>query len=89
MSIVNRRNAMIGWATLTLVRRMAAMKAKKAMKAVPSKDGDDGGSKGKKALKLGAVVIAVAGAAAFWKAKHRDSTDHDSIASEELGTPDE
>ena len=90
MSIVNRRNAMIGWATLTLVRRMAAMKAKKAASAKPSKDGGgDGGSKGKKALKLGAVVIAVAGAAAFWKAKHRDSTDHDSIASEELDIPDE
>ena len=88
MSIVNRRNAMIGWATLTMVRRMAAMKAKKAQKAAtPSKEG--GGSKGKKALKLGAVAIAVAGAAAFWKAKHRDSTDHDSFASEELATPDE
>jgi hypothetical protein len=88
MSIVNRRNAMIGWATLTMVRRMAAMKAKKAAGAVPSKDGSKKG-KGKKALKLGAVVIAVAGAAAFWKAKHGDSTDHDSIASEEIGVPDE
>jgi hypothetical protein len=91
MSIVNRRNAMIGWATLTMVRRMAAMKAKKAAGAVPSKDGSkkDGGGKGKKALTLGAVVIAVAGAAAFWKAKHGDSTDHDSIASEEIGVSDE
>jgi hypothetical protein len=90
MSIVNRRNAMIGWATLTMVRRMAAMKAKRAAGAVPSKDGPkkDGG-KGKKALKLGAVAIAVAGAVAFWKAKHGDSTDHDSIASEEIGVPDE
>lgn len=87
MSVVNRRNAMIGWATLTLMRQMAARKARRAQKALPSKDG--GGSKGKKALKVGAVVIAVAGAAAFWKAKHRDSTDHDSFASEELGTPDE
>ncbi|HWQ00491.1 MAG TPA: hypothetical protein VN449_00105 [Gaiellaceae bacterium] len=89
MSIVNRRNAMIGWATLTVVRRMAAMKAKKARGAMPPKDGGGGGSKGKKVLKLGAVVIALAGAAAFWKAKHRDSTDHDSIASEEIGIPDE
>jgi hypothetical protein len=88
MSIVNRRNAMIGWATGTVVRRMAAMKAKKARGSVPSKDWG-GGSKGKKALKVGALVIAVAGAAAFWKAKHGDSTDHDSLASEELGTPDE
>ena len=71
-----------------MIRRVAAMKAKKAQRAaMPSKDG--GGSKGKKALKLGAVAIAVAGAAAFWKAKHRDSTDHDSIASEEIGVPDE
>ena len=89
MSIMNRRNAMIGWATLTVVRRMAAMKAKKARGAMPPKDGGGGGSKGKKVLKLGAVVIALAGAAAFWKAKHRDSTDHDSIASEEIGIPDE
>ena len=89
MSIVNRRNATIGWATLTVVRRMAAMKAKKARGAMPPKDGGGGGSKGKKVLKLGAVVIALAGAAAFWKAKHRDSTDHDSIASEEIGIPDE
>jgi hypothetical protein len=80
---------MIGWATLTVVRRMAAMKAKKARGAMPPKDGGGGGSKGKKVLKLGAVVIALAGAAAFWKAKHRDSTDHDSIASEEIGIPDE
>jgi len=90
MSIVNRRNAMIGWATLTMIRRMAAMKARRAASAVPSKDGSKkGGGKGKKALKLGAVAIAVGGAAAFWKAKHRDSTDHDSVASEELATPDE
>ncbi|HEY7422387.1 MAG TPA: hypothetical protein VH541_10290, partial [Gaiellaceae bacterium] len=78
MSIVNRRNAMIGWATLTVVRKMAARNARKATKALPSSNG--GGSKGKKAVKAGALVVALAGAAAFWKAKHRDSTDHDSVA---------
>jgi hypothetical protein len=87
MSIVNRRNAMIGWVALKVVRRVAATKAKKVQGALPAKSAG-AGSRGKKALKLGAVVVAVAGAAAFWKAKHRDSTDHDSIASEELRSPD-
>jgi len=83
MSIVNRRNAMIGWATMTLVRQMAARKAKKALPST-----DDGGSKGKKAMKAGAAAAAVTGLVVFWRARHRDSTDHDSIASEELGGPD-
>ncbi len=83
MSIVNRRNAMIGWATWTLAKQMAARKAKKA---VPSTDGGKS-SKGKKAVKVGAAVAAVGGLIVFWKAKHRDSTDHDSVAAEELGGP--
>jgi hypothetical protein len=86
MSMVNRRNAMIGWATWTLVKQMAARKAKKA---VPATDGAKGskGAKGKRAVKVGAAVAAAAGLIVFWKAKHRDSTDHDSIAAEELGGP--
>ena len=86
MSIVNRRNAVIGWATWSLVKRAAAMKAKRAR---PAASADRGGSKGRQAVKVGAVLAAAAGAALFWKAKHRDSTDHDSVASEELGTLDE
>ncbi len=84
MSIVNRRNAMIGWATWTAVKRMAAMKAKRA--APPAKSGS---SKGRKAVKVGAIVATTAGLVAFWKAKQRDSTDHDSVAAEEIGLPDE
>jgi hypothetical protein len=83
MGIVNKRNALIGWATWSAVKRVAAMKAKRAVPAESS------GSKGKKAVKVVAVVAAVGGALAFWKATHRDSTDHDSIAAEDPGTPSE
>jgi hypothetical protein len=80
MSIVNRRNAMIGWATWTTAKRVAAMKAKRAAPARESK-----APKGKKkAVKVVAVVVAAGGALAFWKAKHRDATDYDSFASEEI-----
>jgi len=88
MSIVNRRNALIGWATWTTVKRVAAMKAKRA---VPSGNGGSESKQGKKkqgkkkAVKLVAVVAAAGGAVAFWKAKHRDATDYDSFAAEELG----
>jgi hypothetical protein len=85
MSIVNRRNALIGWATWSVVKRAAAMKAKRAVPAPPERNGS---SKGKKAVKVGAILATAAGAAMVWKAKHRDSTDHDSVASEELGGPD-
>ena len=80
MSIVNRRNAMIGWATWTTAKRVAAMKAKRAAPARESK-----APKGKKkAVKVVAVVVAAGGALAFWKAKQRDATDYDSFASEEI-----
>jgi len=88
MSIVNRRNAMIGWATWTTVKRVAAMKAKRA---APSRDqGSKQGKRGKKkAVKLVAVVAAAGGAVAFWKAKHRDATDWDSLSTQEIDTPAE
>jgi hypothetical protein len=92
MSIVNRRNALIGWATLTVVKGMAARNAKKAL---PSGDGGGskskaGGSKGKKkAVKVVAVAVATGSAIGFWKAKHRDATDYDSLASEEVGEAEE
>jgi ferric-dicitrate binding protein FerR (iron transport regulator) len=83
MSIINRRNAMIGWATWTLVKRTAAMKAKRA--APTSSEGS--GSKGKTAAKAAAAVAAAAGLVVFWRVKHRDATDYDSLAGEELDTP--
>jgi hypothetical protein len=85
MSIVNRRNALIGWATWSLVKRAAAMKAKRAAPAV---SGSSGSSTGQKAAQVGAILATAAGLVIFWKAKHRDSTDRDSVASEELQTPE-
>jgi hypothetical protein len=82
MSIVNRRNAVIGWATWTTVKRVAAMKAKRV---APSRDGDESADKKKKAVKVIAVVVTAAGAVVFWKKRHRDATDYDSVASEEIG----
>jgi hypothetical protein len=81
MSIVNRRNAVIGWATWTTVKRVAAMKAKRA---APSRGGDESEDKKKKAVKVIAVVVTAAGAVVFWKKRHRDATDYDSLASEEI-----
>jgi ferric-dicitrate binding protein FerR (iron transport regulator) len=81
MSIVNKRNAVIGWATWTTVKRLAAMKAKHA---APAREAKAPKGKKKKAVKAAAVILAAGGALAFWKAKHRDATDYDSIASEEI-----
>jgi uncharacterized membrane protein len=80
MSIINRRNAVIGWATWTTVKRVAAMKARRA---VPSRDDEESAGK-KKTVKLIAVVVTAAGALVFWKKRHRDATDYDSVASEEI-----
>ncbi|HZO62835.1 MAG TPA: hypothetical protein VFB35_07625 [Gaiellaceae bacterium] len=89
MSIVNRRNAVLGWLTWTVGKRVLARKAKSVMpkSVLPSSEPVATGGKGR-TVKAVAVLAAVAGAVAFWKAKHRDSTDHDSLASEELGGPD-
>jgi hypothetical protein len=82
MSIVNRRNAIIGWATWSAVKRLAALKAKRG---APARAGGGQKQGKKKAVQVVAVVVAAGGALAFWKAKHRDATDYDSIASEEVG----
>jgi hypothetical protein len=81
VSIINRRNAVIGWATWTTVKRVAAMKARRA---VPSPAGEESAGK-KKAVKVVAVVVTAAGALVFWRKRHRDATDYDSFASEEVG----
>ncbi|MGE5272348.1 MAG: hypothetical protein ACM3QU_01055 [Verrucomicrobiota bacterium] len=85
MSIVNRRNAVIGWATWTTVKRVAALKARRA---APSRDGGDSNRGRKKAVKVAVAVLAAGGALAFWKAKHRDATDYDSLAAEDSNVSD-
>jgi hypothetical protein len=83
MSIVNRRNAVIGWLAWTAGKKMAKRKAKAV---VPSRGSDSGSKKGV-AVKAGAAAAAVTGVVVFWRARHRDSTDHDSLAGEELDAP--
>ena len=69
MSIVNRRNAVIGWATWTLGKRVARKKAKSAVPAVEE------GKPNKPAL-LAAGLVAVGGTLLFWRRFRRaDETE--------------
>ena len=61
MSIVNRRNAILGWATWTVGKRVARRRAKAAVPAVES------GKPNKPAVGLLAGVAAVGGAFLFWR----------------------
>jgi hypothetical protein len=64
VSIVNRRNAVLGWGIWTIGKRVAKRKAKSAAPTVES---------GRPNKSLLAVAIAGAvGALTFWR-KHRDS----------------
>ncbi|HET9506965.1 MAG TPA: hypothetical protein VFO81_03400 [Gaiellaceae bacterium] len=69
MSIVNRRNALIGWLTWLTAKRMVKKKAKDA---VP------GTVEGTKRPNRGAIisaVVAVGGALWFWRRKSGDDSD--------------
>jgi hypothetical protein len=90
MSIVNRRNALIGWATWSVGKNLAKyhQAKRKAQAVVPSRSG--GGSKGKKkAVKVMAVVAAAGGALVFWKAKTRGGGEKDVFGAEEPGAAEE
>jgi len=69
MSIVNRRNAVLGWAVWKIASQVAKSKAKRA---VPARDGGKSGW-----LKRGAVIgvgfAAATGALVFWRKKNDDS----------------
>ncbi len=82
MSIFNRRNAMIGWAAWSVGKQAMRLKAKGV---VPSRGRSGGSDSSKRAVKVGVALAAAAGAVGFWRAKHRDSTDRDSFAAEDLG----
>jgi hypothetical protein len=85
MGIVNRRNAMIGWATWTVGKNVARihLAKRKAKAVVPSRNGE-GSTKKRKAVKLVAVVAAAGGAVAFWKAKNRGDGAEDVFVAEEV-----
>ena len=67
MSIVNRRNAMLGWLTWKAGKRIAAKKARSAVRV------EEGSSKKKK----GVILSLLAGAGAilfFWRHKAADES---------------
>jgi hypothetical protein len=68
MGIVNRRNAMVGWAVWKLGKRLVRRKAKAAVSSAAP-----GTTRGKPAL-LGALaaVAALGGALVFWRRRSSD-----------------
>jgi hypothetical protein len=68
MGIVNRRNAMLGWAVWQVGKRVAEQKAKSSVSAAE-------GGKTKRRLSKAAFiagVAAVGGALVFWRKKSSD-----------------
>ena len=70
MSIVNRRNAIMGWAVWTVGKQVMKQKAKSAL----STDDGEGGRRKRAMLALGAVAAAAATALFFWR-RHEDGSD--------------
>jgi hypothetical protein len=68
MGIVNRRNAMLGWAVWQVGKRVAEQKAKSSISTV---EGGKKKSRLSKAAFIGAVA-AVGGALVFWRKKSSD-----------------
>jgi hypothetical protein len=64
MGIVNRRNAMVGWAVLKLGKRQARKKAKDVVPKEPPS--------GKLSAVVAAGVAAFFGVLAFWKRRKGD-----------------
>jgi hypothetical protein len=62
MSILNRRNALMGWAVWTVGKQVMKQKAKSAVTSEP-----DGSRRNRVALALGAVVAAAATTLFFWR----------------------
>jgi hypothetical protein len=69
MSILNRRNAIMGWAVWTVGKQVMKQKAKSAM--APESDGS---RRNRMALALGAVVAAAATTLFFWR-RHENGGD--------------
>jgi hypothetical protein len=65
MSIVNRRNAMIGWMTWKAAKWLAKDKARKAVPAVEDR-------RPNKPAVAAVGAAALAGSVLFWKARKRD-----------------
>jgi LPXTG-motif cell wall-anchored protein len=72
MGIVNKRNALLGWVTWNLGKRVARKKAKAALPAV------EGGRPNKPAVGLAAGLAAVGGVLFFWRKKKSGGADESS-----------
>jgi hypothetical protein len=75
MSIVNRRNALMGWAVWTVGKQVMKQKAKSAV--TPESDGS---RRHRAALALGAVIAAAATTLFFWRRR-----EHGGDADEPMG----
>jgi hypothetical protein len=64
MSIVNRRNAMVGWAVWTVGKQLAKRKAKAAVPAIDAKT-----KRPNRAAMALAAAVAVGGAMLFWRSR--------------------
>ena len=69
MGIVNKRNAVLGWLTWRIGKRVAKKKARQAVPAV------EGGRPNKPAI--AAAVAAVFGGLLFWRKARRAGDDSD------------
>jgi hypothetical protein len=66
MSIVNRRNAVLGWATWKVAHNLARMKARQALPAE---------SRSKKPAIAAAGAAALAGSVLFWRKARRRTAE--------------
>jgi LPXTG-motif cell wall-anchored protein len=66
MGIVNKRNALLGWMTWNIGKRVARRKAKAAVPAI------EGGRPNKPAVGLAAGLAALGGVLFFWRRKKGD-----------------
>ena len=79
MSIINKRNALIGWATWKVGKRVARRKARQTVPAVEE------GRPNKPALVAGAAA-ALAGSLIFWKARKRGGAEAEAKPAGEADT---
>jgi hypothetical protein len=72
MSIVNRRNAMVGWAVWTVGKQLARRKAKAAVPTIDSET-----KRPNRAAIVIAAAAAVGGAVLFWRSRDDGGEDGD------------